>query len=95
MRESIVSKLKDVSLATGAGTPPPASKYGATPRPDKMASPTVVPRDAGMLADGTTGGNFSPRVMNAIPTSIGGPRGTGADIDGADQSKAAQEANSK
>lgn len=91
-----MSKLKDVSLATGAGTPAPGSKYGSADRPAKMPPMAPVPRDNnGALADGTTGGNFSPRVMNAIPTSIGGPRGTGADIDGSNQSKAEQEANSK
>jgi len=65
-----MSKLRDVSLTTGAGTPKPISAYGSASRPAKDAAPTQVPRDGGM-ADGTTGGNFSSYSRPNGPGPLG------------------------
>jgi hypothetical protein len=89
-----MSKLKDVSMKTGAGTPKPISAYTTDHGAAKAnnAGKTEVPRDGGGLADGTTGGNFQiggPAGM----TSIGINPGPQDAQPGADSSKAAQAAN--
>jgi hypothetical protein len=85
-----VSKLKDVSLATGAGTPPPGSKYGSADRPAKMPPLGAVPRANDSLASGETAGNFTMDMgkvgINASPT------GTQS---GSEAAQAAFEGNSK
>ena len=71
MRKNL--NLKNESLtAAGSATPPPISKYGSADRPDPGSAKTQVPRDGGMLASGTTGGNFSLAVR---PNGVG-PQGT-------------------
>jgi hypothetical protein len=70
-----MSKLRDVSLTTGAGTPKPISAYGSADRPSKNAAPTMVPRDNGGLSTGVTSGNFNLDGMTALPNNSG-PLGT-------------------
>jgi hypothetical protein len=68
-----MSKLKNVSLATGAGTPKPISAYTTDHGSAKNngAGGGTVPRDGGLMSDGTTGGNFAINSMTARPNNPG------------------------
>jgi len=86
-----MSKLKNVSLATGAGTPKPISAYQTDHGEAKKsgAGGGTVPRDNGGMSTGGTGGNFSMAAMSGIPNNSS-PTGTQS---GADAAAAAFEAN--
>jgi hypothetical protein len=81
--------LRSTSIAIGAGTPAPLSKYGSAKRPAVPADAT--PRDGGGMSTGETSGNFKPSGM----TSIGVNAGATGPQSGADAAIAAQQASGK
>lgn len=74
-----MSKLRDTSLKTGAGTPPPASKYTTDHgRTSKMPTMADTPRDGGGMSTGETGGNFA-MDMGKIPNNAATGTQSGSD----------------
>lgn len=65
--------LKSTSLAIGAGTPAPISKYSTDHGKAYGTMPEVAPtpRDGGGMSTGETGGNFSMAGMTGVGLNAG------------------------